>query len=52
MASTLASFLAGDFIAYCKSQLPQVALNFVTEDSATLKARLLAHARDLVGMRP
>ena len=47
MASTLASFLAGDFIAYCKSRLPKVVLSFVTEDSATLKSRLLAHSLDL-----
>ncbi|MDM0115420.1 LysR substrate-binding domain-containing protein [Variovorax sp. J22R133] len=47
MASTLASFLAGDFMAWCKTRLPKVALSFVTEDSATLKARLLAHSLDL-----
>lgn len=47
MASTLASFLAGDFITFCRERLPRVTLNLISEDSATLKAKLLSHALDL-----
>lgn len=47
MSSTLAAFLAGPFIEACRKALPRVTLSLVTEDSATLKARIDAHALDL-----
>lgn len=47
MSSTLASFIAGPFIEACRAALPGVGLSFVTEDSATLKARLAAQGLDL-----
>lgn len=47
MSSTVASFLAGPFIEACRSALPRVVLNLVTEDSVTLKSRIAAHGLDL-----
>ncbi|MDM0035810.1 LysR substrate-binding domain-containing protein [Variovorax sp. J22P271] len=47
MSSTLASFLAGDFMKACKTALPMVNLSVVTEDSLSLKARIAARTLDL-----
>lgn len=47
IASTLAAVLAGDFVAYCKTQLPKVTLTLVAEDSASIRSKLLGHALDL-----
>lgn len=47
MASTLASFLAGAFMKACKTALPMVNLNLVTDDSVSLKARIAGQALDL-----
>ena len=47
MSSTVASFLAGPFIEVCRSALPRVNLNLVTEDSVNLRSRIDVHGLDL-----
>jgi LysR family transcriptional regulator, nitrogen assimilation regulatory protein len=47
MSSTLAGFLATSFIKACKDALPNVNLSFLTEDSVSLRNRLVQHTLDL-----
>jgi LysR family nitrogen assimilation transcriptional regulator len=47
MSSTLASFLAGPFMEFCRKSLAKVNLRFVTDESLRIKTRISAQQLDL-----
>jgi len=47
MSSTLASFLAGAFMEISRRELPKVALSFKTDDSMSLRTKIMEQRLDL-----